>query len=351
MDKKKIIDILNNNKNISNNKILYDVIIDHEKVIIELFIDNPTMHFKEKLKYDIFNLFNEYKILLNIKVLYKKKKKIIKNIVAIASGKGGVGKSTIAANISFLLSKMGFSVGLIDADIYGPSMPIIFNIQNEKPHSILIDGKEMIKPIYKYNIKILSIGLFTKNDEAIIWRGPMATKALRQFIHNTYWGDLDYLIIDLPPGTGDIHISMVQELSINGVVIVSTPQNLSLSDVKKAIGMFKLETINVPILGLIENMSFFTPKELPNNKYYIFGKNGVKKLSKELNINFFGEIPIQEDICKYLDDGNIFFIEKNKYLYNIYNNIIIKIINSLKKRNIETPPTNIVKITNNNGCS
>ena len=207
----------------------------------------------------------------------------IKNIIAVASGKGGVGKSTVTANLAVTLAKMGFSVGILDADIYGPSMPIMFDVESAKPLSVEVDGKSKMKPIESYEVKILSIGFFTSPSQAVIWRGPMAAKALNQMIFDAEWGELDFLLIDLPPGTGDIHFSIMQSLPITGVVVVSTPQAVALADAKKGVAMFMSEAINVPVLGIIENMAYFTPEELPNNKYYIFGKEGAKNLSRRFS--------------------------------------------------------------------
>lgn len=336
-------------------------IINEKNIIININLNNPTLHFKKKIeKFIITALKKKYKnIFFDINFINKKNNIIpsninknrsinnIKNIIGIASGKGGVGKSTLTTNIAISLTKMNLKIGIIDADIYGPSIPILFNIKNININYTIINGIKKIEPILKYNIKILSMGFFIAKNQAIVWRGPMATKALRQLIHDTNWGDLDILIIDLPPGTGDIHLSMVQELSINGMIIISTPQKLALSDVEKAISMFKMDNINVPILGLVENMSFFTIKELPNNKYYIFGKDGVKKLSQKLNIPFLGEIPIQIDISQSSDIGIPIALNNDT---NIYNKITLKLIKQLKIRNKNLPATNIVNIHHRNGC-
>lgn len=227
----------------------------------------------------------------------------VKNIIGVASGKGGVGKSTIASNLALGLAKMGASVGLIDADIYGPSQTIMFDVVHEKPLIKVIDGKNKIIPVESYGVKLLSIGFFADTSQAIVWRGPMASKALMQMFSDAEWGELDYMIIDLPPGTGDIHLSLVGAVPLNGVVIVSTPQQVALADAQKGVGMFRLPSINVPVLGIIENMAYFTPAELPNNKYYIFGKDGAKKLAEELNVPLLGEIPLIQSICEAGDAG------------------------------------------------
>lgn len=227
----------------------------------------------------------------------------VKNIIGVASGKGGVGKSTVASNLALALVKSGASVGLIDADIYGPSQTIMFDVVHEKPMIKVIDGVNKIIPVESYGVKLLSIGFFADTSQAIVWRGPMASKALLQMFGDADWGELDYMIIDLPPGTGDIHLSLVGSVPLNGVVIVSTPQNVALADAKKGVGMFQLPTINVPVLGIVENMAYFTPPELPGNKYYIFGKDGAKNLAIELGVPLLGEIPLVQSVCEAGDAG------------------------------------------------
>src|SRR5690606_11221935 len=227
----------------------------------------------------------------------------IQNIVAVASGKGGVGKSTVTSNLAVTLAKMGFKVGILDADIYGPSIPIMFDVENERPLAVNIDGKSKMKPVENYGVKVLSIGFFTRPDQAVVWRGPMAAKALNQMIFDAHWGELDFMLIDLPPGTGDIHLSIMQSLSITCAVLVSTPQKVALSDGKQGVAMFQQESINVPVLGIIENMAYFTPEELPNNKYYIFGKEGAKNLAEDLQVPFLGEIPLVQSIREAGDAG------------------------------------------------
>jgi len=227
----------------------------------------------------------------------------IKHIIAVASGKGGVGKSTVSANLAVALSKTGAKVGILDADIYGPSIPMMFDLVDAKPMAENRNGRDVIIPMEKYGMKVLSIGFFVDQNQALLWRGPMASNALNQLLRDTDWGELDYLVIDLPPGTGDIHLTIVQEAKVSGVAIVSTPQNVALADARKAFSMFTSEKINVPILGLIENMSYFTPAELPENKYFIFGKEGGKKLAEESKVPFLGEIPLVQSICESGDSG------------------------------------------------
>ena len=228
----------------------------------------------------------------------------VKNIIAIASGKGGVGKSTVASNLAVALAKQGAKVGLIDADIYGPSIPIMFDVLNEKPATQQIDGKNRMIPVESYGVKLLSIGFFADPSQAIIWRGPMATKALNQLCFDALWGDLDYLFIDLPPGTGDIPMSLAASVPLTGAVIVTTPQQVALSDARKGAAMFKHEHINIPLLGVIENMAWFTPAELPNNKYFIFGKGGAQQLADEFSIPLLAQIPIIQSICEAGDAGS-----------------------------------------------
>ena len=227
----------------------------------------------------------------------------VKNIIAVASGKGGVGKSTVAVNLALGLAKTGAKVGLIDADIYGPSIPIMFGLENVRPRSTQVDGKTRIEPVEKYGIKLLSIGFFTDPNQPVPWRGPMVSTAVKQLFNDADWGELDYLVIDLPPGTGDIHITVTQSFPVTGAVIVTTPQNVALADARKGIGMFMMDAINVPILGIVENMSYFTPAELPGNKYYIFGEGGGKKLAAQLDVPFLGEIPLVKDISDSGDSG------------------------------------------------
>jgi ATP-binding protein involved in chromosome partitioning len=227
----------------------------------------------------------------------------VRNIIAVASGKGGVGKSTVAANLAVAMAQTGAKVGLIDADIFGPSQPIMFGVENERLFISEKDGRQLMLPVEKFGVKVLSIGFLTDPSQAIVWRGPMASKALRQLFMDADWGELDYLFIDLPPGTSDIHLTLVATVPVTGAVIVSTPQNVALADARKGIAMFGMDSIKVPIIGIVENMSYFTPKELPENKYYIFGKGGCKKLAEELHIPFLGEIPLVQSICEGGDKG------------------------------------------------
>lgn len=341
------------------------VIFDNE-IVIDLEVLNPTLKSKNLIKEKLLNflkvhLNQDISLKINFKVVNKPKenkifnplKKLnnISNIIAISSGKGGVGKSTITANLAVSLSKMGFSVGILDADIYGPSIPLMFDVSNKKPLAVNVEGKSKMKPIENYGVKILSIGFFTKNDEAVIWRGPMASKALNQMIFDADWGKLDFLLIDLPPGTGDIHLSIMQSLPISGAVVVSTPQLVALSDARKGVSMFKKDNINVPVLGIIENMSFFVAKELPKNKYYIFGKEGAKNLASDLEIPFLGEIPLIQSVREAGDYGRPASMQENTFSEITFNNISKNMLSELLIRNKELPETEIIKITTMSGCS
>ncbi|WGH26445.1 MAG: Mrp/NBP35 family ATP-binding protein [Candidatus Bostrichicola ureolyticus] len=318
------------NINIIDKGIISNIeILNNKNIIIYLSLENPALHIRNKIYSYITNIIHK-KISNDIKINFNFKKfnkyNNIKNIIAIASGKGGVGKSTIATNISAYLSKQGFKTGILDADIYGPSIPIMFNIENDYPTIINKNGINNIIPIINYGVKIFSFNFFIQNNPAV-WRGPMVSKILHQLIKNIYWENLDFLIIDLPPGTGDIHLSIMQEFLITGVIIVSTPQKISISDVKKTIAMFNIDNIKVPIIGLIENMAFFIDNEFPNKKYFLFGKNGIKKLSNNINIPFLGEIPILEIICESSDNGNPIILNNN-INYN-YKNYFIFIMNNI----------------------
>ena len=268
----------------------------------------------------------------------------VKNIIAVASGKGGVGKSTIATNMAAAFAKTGAKVGLIDADIYGPSIPKMMGVEDEKPMIGVIDGRELIIPVEKYGIKMLSIGFFVGSNDATVWRGPMASNAFTQLIRDAHWGELDYLFIDLPPGTSDIHLSLVQTVSVSGAVIVSTPQNVALADVVKGISMFNNQNINVPVLGIVENMSWFTPEELPDNKYYIFGKDGCRELANTVGVPLLGQIPIVQSICEKGDKGTPSVLEKDT-VSEAFKGVAENLRQQLIKRNANLAPTKKVEIT------
>ncbi len=268
----------------------------------------------------------------------------VKNIIAISSGKGGVGKSTVAANLAIALTKLGFKVGLLDADIFGPSMPKMFHVEDARPYAERIDGRDLIVPIEKYGIKLLSIGFFVDPDQATLWRGGMASNALKQLLGDAAWGDLDYFLIDLPPGTSDIHLTTVQNIALTGAIVVSTPQQVALADARKGINMFTNEQVNVPILGLVENMAWFTPAELPENKYYIFGHEGVKKLAEEMNVPLLGQIPLVQSICESGDAGEPVALDSNTMTGQAFLQFATAVVRQVDKRNLEMPPTHVVEM-------
>ncbi|RPH31752.1 MAG: iron-sulfur cluster carrier protein ApbC [Bacteroidales bacterium] len=276
---------------------------------------------------------------------YKAKASVsrVKNIIAIASGKGGVGKSTISANLAVAVARTGAKVGLIDADIFGPTIPKMFNVEGVQPVMIKEDGMDLIEPVKSFGVKVLSIGFFVQPDNALIWRGPMATSALKQLIHQGAWGDLDYLFIDLPPGTSDIHLTMVQEIKVTGAVIVSTPQDVALSAAIRGVSMFTSESIKIPILGFVENMAWFTPEELPNNKYYIFGKDGCKKLAERMKLPLLGQIPIVQGIREGGDNGNPAALGEG-IMAKAFEQLAKNVISQVEIRNQTLPPTNKVEV-------
>tara|TARA_B100000767_G_scaffold275112_1_gene310502 strand:- start:1424 stop:2557 length:1134 start_codon:yes stop_codon:yes gene_type:complete len=336
-----------------------------DEVVIDLVLKNPSLQARKKVEVEILKsihaqVYNKAKISINIKVETPPKAdalikgepiKGISSIVAISSGKGGVGKSTVTSNIAVTLAQMGFQVGLLDADIYGPSIPTMMDMEGERPMSITVDGKSKMQPIENYGVKVLSIGFFTQPNQAVIWRGPMASKALNQMIFDAAWGELDFLLIDLPPGTGDIHLSIVQSLPISGAIVVSTPQNVALADAKKGIAMFQQDSIQVPVLGIVENMSYFTPQELPENKYYIFGKQGAKNLATDTKVPFLGEIPLVQSVREAGDVGRPAALQENSPIADTINLITQNMVAQLVKRNKTLPPTQVVKITTMSGCS
>jgi len=268
----------------------------------------------------------------------------VKNIIAVSSGKGGVGKSTVSANLAVALAKLGYKVGLLDADIFGPSMPKMFQVEDARPFLEKIEGRDLIVPVEKYGIKLLSIGFFVNQDQATVWRGGMASNALKQLIADANWGDLDYFLIDLPPGTSDIHLTIVQTVALTGAIVVSTPQAVALADARKGINMFTNDKVNVPILGLVENMAWFTPAELPENKYFIFGKEGAKNLSEEMNIPLLGQIPIVQSICEGGDSGVPVALNEETITGQAFIALAENVVKQVKKRNEELAPTKIVEM-------
>jgi len=372
LDRKEILKALENitiageGKNMVESGAVANVLTFDDEVIVELVISTPAMHIKKRAEDDIRKTIHEKisadaKVKVNIKVQAPEKGETneikgkaipgIKNIIAVASGKGGVGKSTVTANLAVSLARMGFNVGILDADIYGPSMPIMFDVESEKPVSITVNGKSKMKPIESYEIKMLSIGFFTAPSQAVIWRGPMASKALNQMIFDADWGELDFMLIDLPPGTGDIHLSIMQSLPITGAVVVSTPQAVALADAKKGVSMFLSEAINVPVLGIIENMAYFTPAELPENKYYIFGQEGAKNLAADLNVPFLGEVPIVQSIREAGDFGRPAAMQSDSLVAKIFTEITRNVVQEVVDRNENLPPSEAIKITTMAGCS
>ena len=358
------ITIAGEGKNMVESGAVKNVLIFGTEVTVDLVLTTPAMHIKKRAEDDIRKLIQEKfpqdtTVKVNIKVETPEKaneikgKAIpgIKNIIAIASGKGGVGKSTVTANLAVTLAQMGFKVGILDADIYGPSMPIMFDVESEKPISITVDGKSKMKPVESYEVKILSIGFFTAPSQAVIWRGPMASKALNQMIFDADWGELDFMLIDLPPGTGDIHLSIMQSLPITGAVVVSTPQAVALADAKKGVSMFLSDAINVPVLGIIENMAYFTPEELPNAKYYIFGKEGAKHLDDDLKVPFLGEVPIVQSIREAGDFGRPAALQTNSIIEKVFQNITRNVVQETVNRNQSLAPTEAIKITTMAGCA
>ncbi len=358
------ITIAGEGKNMVESGAVKNVITFGDEVVVDLILSTPAMHIKKRAEDDIKKLIHEQfspeaVVKVNIKVEAKENPNEIKgksipgisNVIAVASGKGGVGKSTVTANLAVTLAKMGFKVGVLDADIYGPSMPIMFDVENEKPISIEVDGKSKMKPIESYEVKLLSIGFFTSPSQAVIWRGPMAAKALNQMIFDADWGELDFMLIDLPPGTGDIHLSIMQSMPITGAVIVSTPQAVALADTRKGVSMFMSESINVPVLGIIENMAYFTPEELQNNKYYIFGQEGAKHLAEDLKVTFLGEVPLVQSIREAGDYGRPAALQTASPLEKVFEEIARNVVQETVNRNENLAPTEAIKITTMAGCS
>lgn len=268
----------------------------------------------------------------------------VRNIVAVSSGKGGVGKSTVSANLAISLARMGYRVGLLDADIFGPSMPKMFDVEDARPYSVHVDGRDLIEPVEKYGVKLLSIGFFVNPETATLWRGSMASNALKQLIADANWGELDYLILDTPPGTSDIHLTLLQTLAITGAVVVSTPQQVALADARKGVDMYRNEKVNVPILGLVENMAWFTPKELPGNKYYIFGREGCRRLADELGVPLLAQIPLVQGICESGDGGRPAALSADTMTGIAFLNLAQAVSSVVNRRNREQPPTKVVSV-------
>ncbi len=350
-------------KNMVDSGAVQNIVVFGDEVVVDVVINNPSLQAKKRTEVEIMKAIHgevheKAKVFVNVKVIAPEKPEIkgkpipgIKNIIAVASGKGGVGKSTVTANLAVSLAKMGFQVGLLDADIYGPSMPIMFDVADQKPLSVNVDGKSKMKPVENYGVKMLSIGFFTNPNQAVIWRGPMAAKALNQMIFDADWGELDFLLLDLPPGTGDIHLSIMQAMPVTGAVVVSTPQKIALADARKGVAMFQQETINVPVLGIVENMAYFTPDELPENKYYIFGKEGAKHLAEDLKVPFLGEIPLVQSIRESGDVGSPTALQENTPQAIAFMQLAQNVVQNVVERNSSLPPSEAIKITTMAGCS
>ena len=316
--------------------------VEDNKISFELKIYNPAMHAKkrmqEALEFQLERAFGkDVEAEVKMQPLPKDKEpevrstlSEIENIIAVASGKGGVGKSTIAANLAAGLAKQGYKVGLVDADIYGPSAPTMFDVVGQRPEGIEKDGKTYIKPIESYGVKILSIGFFADPEQAVVWRGPMATKALNQMFKDADWGKLDYMIVDLPPGTGDIHLTMVQNVPLTGAIVVSTPQEVALADARKGVNMFRMDSIKVPVLGIVENMAWFTPAELPDNKYYLFGKEGAKNLAEAMNVPLLAQIPIIQSVREAGDVGRPAVLQEDTLSAQVFDEFVRKFVTALK---------------------
>ncbi len=363
----KTITVAGEGKSMIESGVVKNIITFADEVIVDLLLTTPAMHIKKRAEEDVIKVIKdkvspEAKVIVNIKIEAPaqpvnpnliKGKAIpgIQNIIAVASGKGGVGKSTVTANLAVSLANMGYNVGVLDADVYGPSIPMMFDVEKERPLSTEVDGNSKMKPIENYGVKILSIGLFTKPEQAVIWRGPMAAKALNQLIFDADWGELDFLLVDLPPGTGDIHLSIMQSMPLTGAVVVSTPQAVALADARRGVAMFRQDNIQVPVLGIIENMSYFTPEELPDNKYYIFGKEGAKNLSKDLEIPFLGEIPLVQSIREAGDIGRPAALQECTPLTDAFKKLTKVVIEETLNRNEILPPTEVIQLTNSTGCS
>ena len=348
---------------LSDKGALQNVQVFDKQVDVDVQLANPTLQARKALESQIKTTLQQLdaalEVKVNIRVTAPPKPEPIKgqpipridNIIAIASGKGGVGKSTVTANLAIALAKKGCKVGILDADIYGPSIPLMFDMEGARPLSVNVDGKSKMEPIENYGVKVLSIGFFTEKDQAVIWRGPMAAKALNQLIFDAAWGDLDFLLIDLPPGTGDIHLSIVQALPLNGAVVVSTPQNIALADARKGIAMFQQESISVPVLGIVENMAYFTPAELPDNRYYIFGKQGAENLAQNKGVPFLGALPLVQSIREAADVGRPAALQHDTPIREAIDRIAENAVAQVLHRNTHLPPTKAVAITTMVGCS
>jgi len=371
IDKEKVLSALesikahNSSKSIVAENHVKNIQIFGEEIDLDVYCASPALAVKKKLEVDILQAIADkvhpkakVKVHLSVPETPVEKPQIkgpalpgVKNIIAVASGKGGVGKSTITANLAVALAEMGFKVGLVDADIYGPSMPMMFDVTHEKPGTIDIDGVRKMDPVENYGVRLLSIGFFTAANQAVVWRGPMATKALNQLIKDSHWGELDFMIIDLPPGTGDVHLSLVQAVPVTGAIVVSTPQAIALADARKGVAMFQMDSINVPVLGIVENMAYFVPPDMPEKRYSIFGEGGAKHLSEELKVPFLGEIPLVQSIREAGDVGRPAVLQSNTATSEAFKEMTRRAVEEVLRRNEDLPPSEIVRITNMAGCA
>jgi ATP-binding protein involved in chromosome partitioning len=333
-----------------------DVEIDGNKVRLKLILTTPACPMKDKMKSDCIDAIHgrvdagaEVEVELVSRTTTRRGPDVdllkgVKNIIAVVSGKGGVGKSTVSANLAVALSELGAKVGLLDADIYGPSVPLMFDLVNARPTAREEEGRTILEPVVQYGIKLLSIGFFVDPSKALVWRGPVASNYLTQMLTGGDWGELDYLIIDMPPGTGDIHLTLVQTVPVTGVAIVTTPQEVALADARKAVNMFTTESIKVPVLGIIENMAWFTPAELPENKYYIFGKEGGKRLADEAGVPLLGQIPLVQGICESGDSGNPAAMFGTSPVAVSFRHLAETVAQQVAIRNASADPTQVVEM-------
>lgn len=362
MTKEQVLQALSNvqepdlGKDLVTLNMIKDIVIDGNKVSFTIVLTTPACPMKDMMGRAATNaielLVNKDAVVIvnftsNTSSNRKDPKSVlpnVKNIIAVVSGKGGVGKSTVSANLAIALAQGGAKVGLMDADIYGPSVPMMFGVRGERPKMQDVDGKGMIVPMEKFGIKFMSIGLLVNEKDAIVWRGPMASSAIKQFVTDVLWGDLDYLVIDMPPGTGDIHLTLVQTVPVTGAIVVTTPQDIALADAKKAVAMFGQAQIKVPIIGLVENMAYFTPAELPDNKYYIFGKDGGKRLADEFELNFLGQIPLVQSIREGGDYGTPVMAGDEAITKKAFQDFASAAVRSIAMRNAEMPATKTLEI-------